>query len=88
MIDPAARQWQHRQRVLAVLAALDAPSRRTGTPPPPLARLHPEQPAADGIRHGLVARLRAAIAAGYYDHPALWLAAENALLDSILPPHS
>jgi hypothetical protein len=36
----------------------------------------------------LVARVRAAIAAGYYDHPALWLAAERALLDSLLPPDS
>jgi hypothetical protein len=82
MIDPAACQLQHRQRVLAALAALDAPA----APPPPLSAQYPETPGPDGIRHGLVARVRAAIAAGYYDHPALWLAAEEALLDSLLPP--
>jgi hypothetical protein len=82
MIDPAACQLQHRQRVLAALAALDAPA----APPPPLSAQHPETPGPDGIRHGLVARVRAAIAAGYYDHPTLWLAAEEALLDSLLPP--
>lgn len=82
MIDPAACQLQHRQRVLAALAALDA----APAAPPPLSAQHPEAPGPDGIRHALVARVRAAIAAGYYDHPALWLAAEEALLDSLLPP--
>lgn len=35
---------------------------------------------ADGIRHDLVARVRAEIAAGTYDTEARWLAAEAALL--------
>jgi hypothetical protein len=37
-------------------------------------------PAADGIRHDLVARVRAEIAAGTYDTEERWLAAEEALL--------
>ena len=39
-----------------------------------------EQPGPDGIRHGLVARVRAEIAAGVYDTEEKWLAAEEALL--------
>ncbi|MDW8244109.1 MAG: hypothetical protein RMJ88_12930 [Thermogemmata sp.] len=121
MIDPAVHQLQHRQRVLAILAALEAaasppppPSRpgKTNTPaggqplsaiasstpqlsppaaawlPPPLSACHAEAPGPDGIRHGLVARVRAAIAAGYYDDPAIWLAAETALLDAVTQPPS
>ena len=34
----------------------------------------------DGIRHDLVARVRAEIAAGTYDTEERWLAAEDALL--------
>lgn len=37
-------------------------------------------PAADGIRHDLVARVRAEIAAGTYDTEERWQAAEEALL--------
>jgi hypothetical protein len=114
MIDPATPQLQYRQRLLAVLAALDtttairAPSPTGGQPgtrrcapakppthdtlpPPPLSAIHPEQPTSDGLRNALVARVRGAIAAGYYDHPAIWLAAENALLDKLesqQPPHT
>jgi hypothetical protein len=40
----------------------------------------PEKPGPDGIRHGLVARVRAEIAAGVYDTEEKWLAAEEALL--------
>lgn len=40
-----------------------------------------EQPGPDGIRWGLVTRLKAEIAAGTYDTPARWAAAEEALLD-------
>jgi hypothetical protein len=39
-----------------------------------------EEPGPDGIRHGLVARVRAEIAAGVYDTEEKWLAAEEALL--------
>jgi hypothetical protein len=40
----------------------------------------PEEPGPDGIRHGLVARVKAEIAAGVYDTEEKWLAAEEALL--------
>jgi hypothetical protein len=39
-----------------------------------------EEPGPDGIRHGLVARVKAEIAAGVYDTEEKWLAAEEALL--------
>jgi len=42
-----------------------------------------EEPGPDGIRHGLVARIRAEIAAGTYDTEERWLAAEERLLDRI-----
>ena len=42
-----------------------------------------EQPGPDGIRHGLVARVRAEIAAGTYDTEEKWLAAEEELLRRI-----
>ncbi len=42
-----------------------------------------EKPGPDGIRHGLVARVRAEIAAGTYDTEEKWLAAEEALLRRI-----
>jgi hypothetical protein len=40
----------------------------------------PEEPAVDGIRHELVARIRREIAAGTYDTEEKWLAAEAELL--------
>ena len=40
----------------------------------------PEEPAVDGIRHELVARIRREIAAGTYDSEEKWLAAEAELL--------
>lgn len=42
-----------------------------------------EQPGPDGIRHGLVARIRAEIAAGTYDTEERWRAAEERLFDRI-----
>jgi hypothetical protein len=42
-----------------------------------------EQPAADGIRHDLVARIRHEIAAGTYDTEEKWLLAEEELLRRI-----
>lgn len=38
-----------------------------------------ERPGPDGIRHGLVARIRAEIAAGTYDTEDKWLLAEDRL---------
>lgn len=40
-------------------------------------------PPVDGIRHDLVARVRAEIAAGTYDTEARWLAAEERLLAKV-----
>jgi hypothetical protein len=42
-----------------------------------------DAPAADGIRHELVARVRAEIAAGTYDTEEKWALAEEALLRRI-----
>lgn len=44
---------------------------------------HAEAPGPDGIRHELVARVRAEIAAGTYDAEDKWLAAEEALLRAV-----
>lgn len=45
------------------------------------AQYHLEEPGPDGIRHGLVRHVRELIAAGVYDTPDRWLAAEDAILD-------
>ena len=75
-----SRHW-HRWRV-----TLNGPAaNRFGclrTPEPATAGAS-EQPGPDGIRHGLVARVRAEIAAGTYDTEEKWLAAEEALLRRI-----
>ncbi len=76
--DSSAWQWRHRQRVLAALA-----SARQRSVPPPLSAQHAEVPGPDGIRHGLVARVRAAIAAGYYDDHDLWEAVEERFIRRI-----
>ncbi len=76
--DSSAWKWRHRQRVLAALA-----SARRRSLPPPLSVQHPEVAGPDGIRHGLVARVRAAIAAGYYDDPELWEVVEERFIRRI-----
>jgi hypothetical protein len=43
-------------------------------------QLRAETPGSDGIRHELVARIRAEIAAGTYDTDERWLAAEDRLV--------
>jgi hypothetical protein len=43
------------------------------------------RPAEDGIRHGLVARVRREIAAGMYDTPEKLEIALERMLDQILP---
>jgi hypothetical protein len=68
MHTPAPRRWTDR----ALSPAAPAP---TG----PVNRLV-ERPGPDGIRWGLVHRLRAEIAAGTYDTDAKWAAAQDALL--------
>ena len=75
MRDPSPRRFWWR-------AALPTPeaiaNRMAGLQP--AAVLEPEEPGPDGIRHGLVARVRAEIAAGIYDTEEKWLAAEEALI--------
>jgi Anti-sigma-28 factor, FlgM len=44
-----------------------------------LAQLRAEAPGPDGIRHALVARIRAEIVAGTYDTEEKWLLAEDHL---------
>jgi hypothetical protein len=45
--------------------------------------LRAEAPGPDGIRHGLVARIRAEIAAGIYDTEGKWLLAEDRLCRAV-----
>ena len=47
--------------------------------PDPLAEYRAEPPDADGIRRGLVARVRQLIADGAYDNPDCWAETENRL---------
>ena len=54
------------------------------TPPALVNRLATERPGPDGIRWGLVNRVRAEIAAGVYDSPDRVAAAEEELFDRIL----
>ena len=42
-----------------------------------------EEPGPDGIRHGLVARIRREIEAGTYDTEERWLAAEARLFQAV-----
>lgn len=78
MRNPGSHRWQS-WRVAPAAAPAD-------TPPAPvlpnrLARNGTaEQPGPDGIRWGLVARVKAEIAAGVYDTPEKWDAAEEALM--------
>lgn len=66
--------WQRWRVVLArpAVAPTDRFARRDGG--------HAGPPGPDGIRHDLVERVRAEIAAGTYDTEAKWLAAEECLL--------
>jgi hypothetical protein len=84
MRDTSPRSW-HRWRVtLAVTTPIHLVDRFGRMPiPVPVSVEAPEQPAADGIRHKLVARIRQEIAAGTYDTEEKWLAAEEELLRRI-----
>lgn len=75
MRDTARCRWQ-RWRVALVRADVAGPAdrftrRHLG---------HAEAPGPDGIRHELVERVRAEIAAGTYDAEDKWLAAEERLI--------
>jgi hypothetical protein len=46
--------------------------------------LHAEQPGPDGIRHNLVAKIKAEIEAGTYDTEEKWLLAEEKLISRLV----
>jgi hypothetical protein len=81
MRDAAPRDWQ-RWRVTVTARAVAGPERGRFARRPLAAAPAgcAEQPGPDGIRHGLVERVRREIAAGTYDTEEKWLAAEEALL--------
>lgn len=86
MRNPAPRRWQTwrvapRPTESAPAPVLPNRLARTGGAADPDA--DPELPGPDGIRWGLVARVRAEIAAGTYDTPEKWAAAEERLLRRI-----
>lgn len=77
MREPSPRRWNRWRVALPTPAAIA--NRMAGLGTPVTATSIPEEPGPDGIRHGLVARVRAEIAAGVYDTDEKWLAAEEAL---------
>lgn len=81
MRDTSPRRWRWRRVPLAEPAP--GANRLTGILFPASPSSTTEQPGPDGIRHGLVARIQAEIAAGTYDSEEKWLAAEDALLRRI-----
>lgn len=87
MSETTHRDWQ-RWRVAPVKGAKAMGARpfermaaRLSVPPAPDAPA--DAPAVEGIRHELVARVRAEIAAGTYDTEEKWARAEEALLRRI-----
>ena len=76
MRQPTPRRWQ----AWRVTPAAKTPAI---TPEPIARRMASELPGPDGIRHGLVARVRELIAAGEYDTPERWAAAEERLLSAV-----
>jgi hypothetical protein len=77
MRDPSPCRWNRWRVALPTPAAIA--NRMAGLGTAATAAALPEEPGPDGIRHGLVARVRAEIAAGVYDTEEKWLAAEEAL---------
>lgn len=81
MRQPTPRRWQA-WRVTRI-----KPATSPTTAPEPIGRrpatLPTEVPGPDGIRHRLVAQVRERIAAGEYDTPERWAAAEERLLAAV-----
>ncbi|HEY3789948.1 MAG TPA: hypothetical protein VGL71_13905 [Urbifossiella sp.] len=77
--------WQQWRVKLVERSAPKADALETGfvRRPPSIPGTRSEQPGPDGIRHGLVARIRQEIAAGTYDTEERWLAAEEMLLSRL-----
>ena len=68
------------------VASPSVPFARTAQFPasPSIEQLRAEAPGPDGIRHGLVARIRTEIAAGTYDTDEKWLLAEDRLCLAVI----
>lgn len=77
MRETTPRDW-HRWRI-----APARPAPRAARVAEPVAAAPAEAACAEGIRHELVARVRAEIAAGTYDTEEKWARAEEALLRRI-----
>jgi hypothetical protein len=80
MRDAPQSSWR-RWRVKPVVGpAAPPPAPRFAHRTTSMSAVMPALSATDGIRHDLVARVRAEIAAGTYDTEERWLAAEERLL--------
>jgi hypothetical protein len=81
MRDTPPRRWQHWRALFVEAGPIPVAGRFDRLPlSGPLGPVSLEQPGPDGIRHGLVARIREQIAAGTFDTEERWLAAEEELL--------
>ena len=80
MRDAARCRWQRWRVALADRPAEPVSARFARRPAIAAAGGGAELPGPDGIRHGLVARVRREIEAGTYDTEERWLAAEERLL--------
>ena len=70
MRDTSPRRWQRWRITHATPDTVPPANRLEGLRlPAPVAAGHDEEPGPDGIRHALVARVRAEIAAGTYEGP-------------------
>lgn len=78
--SPAPRGWGGRLASYDLATPNDPVTDSLTPPADPLADLKAEPPGADGIRTGLVARVRQLIADGTYDTPDRWSATEERLL--------
>ena len=90
MREPAHTHWQY-WRVKRTLSPKESADRASDIPPAiadrinnrPLVPANPadERPGPDGIRWGLVERIRAEIAAGTYPNDEIWQLAQERMLE-------
>lgn len=99
MREPSPRRWQtwrvtptrrplpgpNTPDALLKRMAHTTPDRGSSRNDPPAVppELKAEAPGPDGVRHGLVAHVRRLIAAGEYDTPERWEAAQERLFERI-----